>query len=225
MDVAVGVLLGLVYIAAPGPVNVETVRCGLAGGGRAALALQLGACLGHALYAALALLGLGLLVLYAPVHLLLGLAGTGVLVYLGAAALREGWRGWAAAGAVRRPDGARGIQAERTSRQRNSRGRRGAGSLSRRTLTLGAAISLANPFAVAFWVSVGGTVLHQAHRNGLLFLGGFFLSVLLWAVSLPVLLGWGRLALRGRVFDGVSIACGGTLIAFGLALGRAMLTT
>jgi threonine/homoserine/homoserine lactone efflux protein len=36
-------MLSLAYVASPGPVNIETLRRGLAGGFRAALALQRGA--------------------------------------------------------------------------------------------------------------------------------------------------------------------------------------
>jgi threonine/homoserine/homoserine lactone efflux protein len=222
MDIAVGALLGLAYIAAPGPINVETLRRGLAGGTRAALALQFGACLGHLTYAALALLGLGVLALAAPVHLLLGLAGTGVLTYLGVAAVRDGWRGWAGASAAAHPSGDRLALAEAHGNPRGPRARVQQAPVVRRTLALGAAISLANPFAVAFWLTIGGSVLHQAHRNGVLFLGGFFLSVVVWAVGMPAVLGWGRAAVRGRLFNGVSMVCGGTLIAFGLTLGHAL---
>lgn len=143
-------------------------------------------------------------------HLLLGLTGAGILVYLGAAALREGWRGTAAAGAEPRPAGGRGTQAERTGSQRSTRDRPGVGALNRRALTLGAAISLANPVAVAFRVSVGGTV--SIMRTAM--------ACCSWAASSSACCSDGA---AWPCAAGCSMACGCALIVFGLALSRAVL--
>jgi threonine/homoserine/homoserine lactone efflux protein len=51
MNILICALMGLAYVAPPGPVNLETVRRGVAGGFRAGLVLQLGAVLGDLLYA------------------------------------------------------------------------------------------------------------------------------------------------------------------------------
>jgi threonine/homoserine/homoserine lactone efflux protein len=67
MAIVLGTLMGLAYVAPPGPVNLETVRRGLAGGFRMALYLQVGS--------------------------LLGVAAVALLVSLGWAALRDGWQG------------------------------------------------------------------------------------------------------------------------------------
>jgi hypothetical protein len=42
MDVTSGLILGIVYVAAPGPINVETIRQGVKGGFIASLAVQTG---------------------------------------------------------------------------------------------------------------------------------------------------------------------------------------
>jgi threonine/homoserine/homoserine lactone efflux protein len=89
-------LVGLLYCAAPGQVNVETLRRGLHGGFWSALGVQLGSLLGEAAYALVALAGLEVLARTAAFHLLLGLVGPSLLVALGWSSLRQGWRGEAA---------------------------------------------------------------------------------------------------------------------------------
>lgn len=54
-------LLGLIFNATPGAVFAETVRQGVHGGFRPALAVQVGSLVGDALWAMLGLMGIGLL--------------------------------------------------------------------------------------------------------------------------------------------------------------------
>lgn len=61
MDVTSGLILGIAYVAAPGPINVETLRQGVKGGLVASLAVQTGSSIGLILYALLALFGAGIL--------------------------------------------------------------------------------------------------------------------------------------------------------------------
>jgi threonine/homoserine/homoserine lactone efflux protein len=214
-------LVGLLYCAAPGPVNVETLRRGLRGGLWGALGVQLGSLLGEAVYALVALAGLEILAHTAAFHLLLGLVGTAFLVTLGWSSLRQGWHGEAVGAPYQ------GGASPRSERLRQPRGpwRRRGGAL-RRGALFGAAISLASPFGVAFWLSVGGTVLQQARADAAPVIAGFVLGSLLWAIGLPALLGLARPA-TGRHADAtyrvVSALCGLALIGFGLALGGALI--
>lgn len=50
MEVVLGAFMGIAYTVSPGPVNIETVRCGLRAGFTSALALQLGALIGDTTY-------------------------------------------------------------------------------------------------------------------------------------------------------------------------------
>ena len=52
-------VLGLVFNAAPGAVFAETIRRGVCGGYRPALAVQIGSLVGDALWAILGLVGIG----------------------------------------------------------------------------------------------------------------------------------------------------------------------
>ncbi len=83
MDGALGIMLGLAYVVAPGSVNIETLRRGLTGGARVALAMQLGAIIGELFWALLPLAGTGLLLTHAVAQTILGIAGTTLLMYLG----------------------------------------------------------------------------------------------------------------------------------------------
>jgi threonine/homoserine/homoserine lactone efflux protein len=211
LDLAFGSLMGFAYIAAPGPVNVETLRQGLSRGWRTALPIQFGACAGHAFWAALAFAGLGVLVLYPGVHLLLSLTGTAVLLYLGWSSMREGVR------VLRSRPGRTAVSVAWTASIAD------ASPVNPRALGTGVTISLTNPFAVAFWLSVGGTVLHQPGRSPELFLTGFFLNVLLWALGLPLAIAIARQALQGRGQGWIASTCGLALILFGCLLGRTLL--
>src|SRR5215213_9994532 len=92
MEFSLGILLALIYVISPGPVNLATVQRGWIGGSQAALAIQLGAFAGDLAYALLALTGLGLFMVAAGVQMLLGIAGASLLLCLGGVALCQVWR-------------------------------------------------------------------------------------------------------------------------------------
>src|SRR5258705_8277022 len=129
-----GLLMAISFSAPPGPVAMETIRRGLGGGFRPALAVQLGSIIGDFTWCGLALLGLAPLVQVAWIRTLLSVAGVGVLLYLGVAGLREAAARKAATSAVEgTPSHASAFRS-------------------------GLVISMANPMAVAYWLSVGGAL-------------------------------------------------------------------
>ncbi|MDQ2787111.1 MAG: LysE family translocator, partial [Chloroflexota bacterium] len=85
--------LGVAYCAAPGAVNTEAVRRGLARGFRPVLLVQLGSLIGDALWATLALTGTAFLGHNRSLRLVLGIAGACFLLRLAWSALQEAWRG------------------------------------------------------------------------------------------------------------------------------------
>src|SRR4051812_2449492 len=113
--------LGIAYNAAPGAVNTEALRRGLARGARPALLVQLGALIGDLLWAALALAGTALLAQRQSVRFMLGLAGACFLLRLAWNALQEAWRGGTPGASIH---------------------------TSRGDFVTGAVFSLANPFAL-----------------------------------------------------------------------------
>jgi chemosensory pili system protein ChpE len=72
--------LGLLLNAAPGPVFAETVRRGVRGGFRAALAVQVGSIAGDAAWAVVGLVSIGLLLQLDALRVPIGVAGSIYLV-------------------------------------------------------------------------------------------------------------------------------------------------
>jgi chemosensory pili system protein ChpE len=81
-------LIGLVFNAAPGAVFAETIRQGVRGGFRPALAVQLGSLVGDALWAVLGLVGIGLLLQLDGLRWPIGICGVLYLLWLA----RDSWR-------------------------------------------------------------------------------------------------------------------------------------
>ena len=188
--------LGVAYNAAPGAVNTEALRRGLARGFRPALLVQLGALIGDTAWAALALTGTAFLIHNRSLRLVLGIAGVCFLLRLAWSALQEAW-----AGGLPRAHG------------RTSRG----------DFATGAVFSLANPFALAFWTGIGAGLAATDATTALvgrfaLLFGGFVLGALLWCLCIPFVIGWGRRFVRPAVFRWINVLCGLGLGYFGLTL-------
>jgi chemosensory pili system protein ChpE len=198
MEFLSGLMLGTAYVAAPGPIGVETLRYGLRGGFRAAIAVQAGSALGLLFYAALALAGVGTLFQRALWQSLFNLGGMALLVTLGLATIRDGRRlgiAGVAAGAGHHP--------------------------SRGALRTGALLSLANPLDLLFWLSIGSGVLRQPPQQGLLFLSALAAGCLLASLLLALFAAFCQSRLTGRALQTVFWFCGLALVVFGLQLGLA----
>lgn len=188
--------LGVAYNAAPGAVNTEALRRGLARGVRPALLVELGALIGDSSWAALALTGTAFLVQSKPLRLLLGVAGACFLLRLAWLALQEAWSG--------------GLPRSR-------------GHTARGDFATGAFFSLANPFALAFWSGLGAGLtaagLTNPRAGGFLVLfSGFVCGALLWCLFIPFVIGWGRHFVRPAIFKLINALCGLALGYFGLSL-------
>lgn len=154
-------LLGLVFNAAPGPVFAETVRQGIRGGMRPALAVQLGSLVGDALWAVLGLAGVGLLLRLESLRIPVGIAGVAYLLWLA----RDAWLASNREFAVSVTDA----------------------SHNRRALRSGVLLSLTNPQNVAYWAAIGSALgavgLKQPTRfDYVVFFAGFMLSSLVWSL-------------------------------------------
>lgn len=194
-----GVALGVVFSAPPGAVTAESVRRGLAGGFWAAVSVGLGSVIGDVVYAALAFGGLALLVANPVAHTLVGLGGALWLLYLA-------WTGFQARDAL--PTAA-------------SR----AGRADRAALLSGMLISLTNPWAIAFWLSIGGAMLSAGlaaptPADVTLFFAAFVAGTVLWVLVLSALIAFGRRLLGPPLFRlvsiGSSVALGVCAVAAGL---------
>jgi chemosensory pili system protein ChpE len=202
MTAALGFFLGLAYVASPGPVNVETLRRGLAGGVRPALALQLGSLVGDLVWVVLALAGAGLVLTHALAQTILGVAGTAILLVSGWSALRS----------------REAIATITTESGSDDTFRRPAPLDIRRTLWTGMALATANPLAPVFWMSVSGA-LGGSTQQLLAFLGGFAVGALMAGVGIALLIGLWQTRLTPRLVGIATSGCGLALIGYGLMVG------
>jgi chemosensory pili system protein ChpE/L-lysine exporter family protein LysE/ArgO len=153
--------LGLLFNATPGPVFAETIRRGIRGGFRPALAVQIGSLAGDALWAVLGLAGVGLLLRLDSLRLPIGVAGAVYLLWLA-------WEAW------------------RASKQEFSVAVADDETEHRKALRSGVMLSLTNPQNLAFWAAIGtalGTfgIREPTPWDYALFFIGFMTSSILWA--------------------------------------------
>ncbi len=203
--------MGIAFAAPPGAVTAETFRRGARGGFALALGVQLGSLVGDATYALLALAGLAVLAQNALLQFALGGFGALFLLYLAGLSFQS-----ARAPIAVTPRGEAVIVGSSAARRNETRG----------AFFSGMAISLANPWAIAFWLSLGGALASLGVVNAggsiiALFFASFMLGATLWSVALAVIVGRLRGVMRPVIFRVVSMACGIALGAFGLlAAGR-----
>ena len=152
--------LGFVFNAVPGAIFAETVRHGVQGGFKPALAVQVGSLVGDALWAVLGLLGVGLLLQVEAMRLPVGIGGALYLTWLA----QDSWR--AANGefivSARLP--APNVRAAARS---------------------GAVLSITNPHNIAYWAALGSAlgavgVHNPAPVDHAVFFAGFMTSSVLW---------------------------------------------
>lgn len=193
-----GVLLGISFCMPVGPVTIETVRRGLRGGFRPALALQLGSIIGDTTFCILAFLGLAPLVTHAAIRVPLWLLGAAVLAYLGIGALRDARRGVT----LQVAEALTGKDSFRT----------------------GAVMSLTNPLAILWWVSIGGAMLASgitdtSPMGTASFVVSFVLGCTLYAFFMAALVGFGRQFVRPTLFRALTAVSGIALVLFGAQVG------
>jgi chemosensory pili system protein ChpE len=194
-------LAGLAYCAAPGVINAEAIRRALTHGFRAALLFQVGALAGDALWAAVALSGVVVIRPSAGLQLILGICGAFLLVWLAWGAMRDFLRGH-----VPMP-----LQPSRHD-----------------DLLLGALLSLANPFAGVFWLSIGGSLLPADALTPELptvaiMVGAFILATMIWSVLLATVASNGRRWVRATTFRWLNAGASVCMALFGFGLFWQML--
>lgn len=195
-------LLGLLFNAAPGALFAETVRRGMAGGFRPALAVQTGSLAGDALWAVLGLAGAGLLLQHEALRWPLGLAGVAYLVWLSL----DSWR------AARRD-----MVITHT-----------ALASSGTVFRSGVVLSVTNPQNLAYWAALGSAmtalgVSDPQPGDYAAFFTGFMVSSVLWCfvcASLVARLFGGTSQRRARVTHRL---CAIALLALASALVRDLL--
>jgi len=197
MDISSGLILAFAYVAAPGPITIETLRQGVKGGIVNSLAVQTGSLIGLAVYALLALLGADLLLGDIIWQLMAGVAGTILLFCLGITTIRSGHH----QPVVQLPE---------------HLPIKGSG---RRAFITGAALSLANPLDIVFWLSISSRKLGDPALGGAAFWAGFCAGCLLTSFGVALIACLWRARYTPKAAQYVSWICGVALIGFGLRLG------
>jgi chemosensory pili system protein ChpE len=158
--------LGLVFNATPGPVFAETVRRGVRGGFRSALAVQLGSLVGDALWAIVGLVGVGFLSRVEALRTPISVAGVAYLLWLA----YDAWQ----------------------SSRRDVSASLGAETTHRRAFRSGVLLSLTNPQNIAYWAAIGSAlraigVTEPNVADDLAFFAAFMLSSTVWAFFVAAL--------------------------------------
>ena len=162
-------LLGLVFNAAPGAVFAETIRRGVDGGYRPALAVQVGSLVGDAAWAVLGLVGIGILLQAGMLKIPVGIGGAGYLAWLA-------WDSWRESMTPPTPDAADAPAAGNAFRS-------------------GAILALSNPQNVAYWAALGSAfgalgVSDPGRLDYAVFFAGFMASSVLWCFVCAGAVSW-----------------------------------
>ena len=152
--------LGLVFNAVPGAIFAETVRQGVRGGFKPALAVQIGSLVGDALWAVLGLIGIGLLLQVESLRLPVGITG----------ALYLGWLAW---------------DAWRAANREFAIDLSGPTANIKKALRAGVVLSVTNPQNIAYWAALGSAlgavgIADPQLTDYAVFFAGFMMSSLVW---------------------------------------------
>ena len=191
---AAAFVLGLVFNATPGPVFAETVRQGVRGGFRAALAVQIGSLAGDAVWAVVGLVGVGLLLQLERLRTPIGI---GSVIYLS-------WLAWQAWQASR---GEFSVRAEQ-------------GGGHRQAMRSGMLLALTNPQNVAYWAAMGSAlgalgVKEPTVSDTVVLFSAFMVSSTVWAFLVAALVDrvfrrvgarWARLTYRACAIAFLTLA-------------------
>jgi chemosensory pili system protein ChpE len=191
--------LGLLLNAAPGPVFAETVRRGVRGGFKAALAVQVGSIAGDAAWAVIGLASIGLLLQLEALRVPIGVAGSIYVSWLAVNAWRSAQREFSL-------DDPAAID-------------------HREGLVAGLILSLMNPQHLAYWAAIGSAlgslgVTRPTFAHYAVFFAGFLASSVVWAFVMSALVDrlfrrigarWARFTYR---------ACAVALLALAIAMAR-----
>lgn len=205
-EIVVGVqalLLGVTYVLAPGPLIIETVRRGIWGGSRAAAAVQGGAFGGELLFALLFISGFASLLVSPELQFGLGMVGAALLVYLGVTMARSMHSVAGQIGSGQTWNGIVNVAPLRLWRH----------------AIVGLMLTVANPYTLIFWFSVGHTTFGTSAWG----LSGYLLGVALGSILVIMIaqqLGASRMT---QITNWIWRGCAAALILFGVQLGYATL--
>jgi len=190
------ILLGLTLAAPIGPVNVEIIKRGLKNGFRQAFLTGAGAMSADATYLTLIFFGLTAFLNIAFMKIFLGIAGSIILIYLGALSVKAFFR-----------------HSENNS---NTPQR-----LFQSPYVTGYVLAISSPMTIVWWTGIFGALL-ASQTNTPTNASAFFscLSILLgcflWVFSLAAVLHFGKKFINEKTTGFISLIAGIFLIGFGM---------
>lgn len=194
-----GIAVGALYCAPVGPVNLEIVRRGLTIGFLAAFLVALGAVIGDSFWAAAGILGSSLLMESLPLRAGIGFIGVLILVFLAYSAYRT---------SALDPD----LHLSDPPRKRIG-------------FVVGVALSMANPFAVFFWLwlaasgamtSVGVDSSHHVAR--VWFFIGLVSGAILYGLALSGVVAWSRRFVSAHLLRKINLGAAVGLFALAVVM-------
>lgn len=190
------ILLGLTLAAPIGPVNLEIIKRGLNSGFRQAFLTGTGAMCADATYLTLIFFGLTAFLNIAFMKIILGVAGSFILIYLGWVSAKEFFH--------------KAAPVENPSRR-----------IFKSSFLTGYALAISSPITIVWWTGVFGVLLaSQTHMETNLSAFLSCLSILLgcfiWVLFLAVALHWGKKIINEKIVDFISLTAGTFLMVFGI---------
>jgi threonine/homoserine/homoserine lactone efflux protein len=189
------IILGLTLAAPIGPVNLEIIKRGVNFGFRQSFFTGLGAMSADATYLTLIFFGLTAFLNIAFMKIFLGIAGSIILIYLGALSIKDYFQT---------------IKSTGKSQQR----------LFNSSYITGYVLAISSPLTIVWWTGVFGALLaSQTNSPTGVFTFISCLSILLgcflWVFSLAVALHFGRKFINEKTTGFISLIAGVFLIVFG----------
>lgn len=189
------ILLGLSLAAPIGPVNLEIIKRGLKSGFTQAFLTGAGAMSADATYLTLIFFGLISFLNIPLMKIFLGVAGSIVLVYLGATSIKE-YCGKSLAN-TKQPH-----------------------RLFKNSYTAGYVLAFFSPMTIVWWTGVFGALLAgqatpATSMNAFLSCLSILLGCFLWVLFLSAALHWGKKIIAEKVIRFISLIAGIFLVGFG----------
>lgn len=191
------ILLGLTLAAPIGPVNVEIIKRGMNSGFRQALLTGAGAMSADATYLTLIFFGLTAFLNHPTMKIILGMTGSVILIYLGAASIREGFNSTAA--------------------ETNHQTKR----IFKNSYVTGFMLAISSPMTIVWWTGVFGALMAsqtpaQTDISAFLSCLSILLGCFMWVFFLAGVLHWGKRFINERMTRAVSLVAGIFLAGFGI---------
>jgi len=191
------ILLGLTLAAPIGPVNVEIIKRGMNSGFRQAILTGVGAMSADATYLTLIFFGLTAFLNHPTMKIILGMAGSLILIYLGAASIREGFNSTAA--------------------ETNHQTKR----IFKNSYITGFMLAISSPMTIVWWTGIFGALVASQARpqtdlSAFLSCLSILLGCFLWVFFLAALLHWGKKFINDRMTRVISLVAGIFLTGFGI---------